>query len=194
MQPLGERCGIYREQARAMQPRPQRYLDGLPGHSMPYRTLSVPRGRCTRAAWPFTAGDGPPARCRGAAGKRTARCSAARPRVPHHSPFAIRHSRFAVFPRSPLATRRLFHSPFAIRHSPSLAARRSLLAARRLSPFAICPFRFFPWRLALEFGAPGPAPRCCSCGAGAVRRSGAILVAPSPPRYSWPSVEGKDRR
>jgi hypothetical protein len=128
----------------------------------------------------------------------------------HHSPFTIHHSPFAIRHLSPLAARHsllavFHHSPFAIRHlsplaarrSPSFSARRSLLAVfalRRLSPLAICPFRFFPWRLALACGEAGPAPRCCSCGAGAVRRSGAILVAPSPPRYSWPSVEGKDRR
>jgi hypothetical protein len=30
----------------------------------------------------------------------------------------IRHSQFAVLPRSLLAARHLFHSPFAIRYSP----------------------------------------------------------------------------
>jgi hypothetical protein len=124
----------------------------------------------------------------------------ARAQPPYGSP-TIRHSPFAIRRLSPLATRcsllavfSIRHSPFAVFYSLFAISPRSPLAARRLSPFAICPSRFFPWRLALACGELGPAPRCCSCGAGAVRRSGAILVAPSPPRYSWPSVEGKDRR
>jgi hypothetical protein len=100
-------------------------------------TPCLPTGPCARAAWLFAAGDGPPAR--GGATTQPGAGLGPRPYLDqHHSPFAIRHSLFAVF----FAARRspsfpIHHSPFAIRYSRFFTARRSPLAARRLSPFAI---------------------------------------------------------
>jgi hypothetical protein len=115
-------------------------------------TLCLPTGRCARAAWPFAAGDGPPARCRRhnttGAGLGPAPTSTS---TIHHSPFAIRYSPFAVF----------FYSPFAVFHHPPLATRYSLRAARRLSPFAIrdSPFAVFSARCSPSFSTRTVCPR-----------------------------------